>query len=93
MGVKQVVFLELWLGIASLELWLGMADEHEEPLSCGSGWRVDDTDYVRIRELYLALRCMIRSMFFLHVLYRLWPIGMAASHLEVIIRRCRTRIN
>jgi len=23
-----------------LELWLGMADEHEEPLSCGSGWRV-----------------------------------------------------
>ena len=38
--VKHVVFLELWLGIASLELWLGMADEHEEPLSCGSGWRV-----------------------------------------------------
>jgi len=33
-----VVFLELWLGITSLELWLGMADEHEEPLSCGSGW-------------------------------------------------------
>jgi len=24
-GVKHVVFLELWLGIASLELWLGMA--------------------------------------------------------------------
>ena len=39
-GIKHVVFLELWLGIASLELWLGMADEHEEPLSCGSGWRV-----------------------------------------------------
>jgi len=39
-GVKHVVFLELWLGIASLELWLGMADEHEKPLSCGSGWRV-----------------------------------------------------
>jgi len=39
-GVKHVVFLELWLGITSLELWLGMADEHEEPLSCGSGWRV-----------------------------------------------------
>jgi len=39
-GVKHVVFLELWLGIASLELWLGMADGHEEPLSCGSGWRV-----------------------------------------------------
>ncbi|QCD86453.1 hypothetical protein DEO72_LG3g976 [Vigna unguiculata] len=38
-GVKHVVFLELWLRIASLELWLGMADEHEEPLSCGSGWR------------------------------------------------------
>ena len=36
--VKHVVFLELWLGITSLELWLGMADEHEEPLSCGSGW-------------------------------------------------------
>ena len=38
--VKYVVFLELWLGIASLELWLEMADEHEGPLSCGSGWRV-----------------------------------------------------
>jgi len=35
-----VVFLELWLGIASLELWLGMVDEHEKPLSCGSGWWV-----------------------------------------------------
>ena len=39
------VSLELWLGIGVkhvifLELWLGMADEHEEPLSCGSGWRV-----------------------------------------------------
>jgi len=34
-GVKHVVFLELWLRITSLELWLGMADEHEEPLSCG----------------------------------------------------------
>jgi len=30
-GAKHVVFLELWLGIASLELWLGMADEHERP--------------------------------------------------------------
>ena len=39
-GVKDVVFLELWLRIASLELWLGMADEHEEPLSCGSDWRL-----------------------------------------------------
>ena len=39
-GVKHVTFPELWLGIASLELWLGMADEHEELLSCGSGWRV-----------------------------------------------------
>jgi len=39
-GVKHVVFLELWLIITSLELWLGMADEHEEPLSSGSGWRV-----------------------------------------------------
>jgi len=38
--VGLLVFLELWLRIASLELWLGMADEHEEPLSCGSGWRV-----------------------------------------------------
>ena len=36
-GVKHVVFLELWLRIASLELLVGMADEHEEPLSCGSG--------------------------------------------------------
>jgi len=29
---------------------------------------------------------------FPHVLYWLWLIGMAASHLEVITRRCRTRI-
>jgi len=39
-GVKHVAFLELWLGMASLELWLGMADEYEELLSCGLGWRV-----------------------------------------------------
>jgi len=39
-GVKHVAFLELWLRMTSLELWLGMADEHEEFLSCGSGWRV-----------------------------------------------------
>jgi len=26
--------------MASIELWLGMADEHEELLSCGLGWRV-----------------------------------------------------
>ena len=39
-GVKHVAFLELWLRITSLELRLGMADEHEELLSCGSGWRV-----------------------------------------------------
>jgi len=39
-GVKHMAFLELWLRIASLELWLGMTDEHEELLSCGSGWRV-----------------------------------------------------
>ena len=30
-GVKHVIFFELWLGIASLELWLRMADEHEKP--------------------------------------------------------------
>ena len=39
-GVKHVVFLELWLGIESLELWLVMTDEHKELLSCGSSWRV-----------------------------------------------------
>jgi len=39
-GVEHVVFLELWLKIASLELWLEMAYEHEELLSCGSGWLV-----------------------------------------------------
>ena len=38
--VKHMAFLELWLGMASLELWLRMVDEHEELLSCGSGWRV-----------------------------------------------------
>jgi len=26
--------------MTSLELWLGIADEHEELLSCGLGWRV-----------------------------------------------------
>ncbi|QCD83753.1 hypothetical protein DEO72_LG2g4100 [Vigna unguiculata] len=31
---------KLWLGMISLELWLGMADEHEELLSCDSGWRM-----------------------------------------------------
>jgi len=39
-GVKHVVFLELWLRIASLKVWLRMADEQEELLNCGSGWRV-----------------------------------------------------
>jgi len=34
---------------------------------------------------------MIRSNGFPHMLYRLWPIGMAGSHLGVITRRCRTR--
>ena len=29
---------------------------------------------------------------FSHVLYWLWPICMAANHLEVITRKCRTRI-
>jgi len=38
--VKHVAFLKLWLRMTSLELWLEMADEHEELLSCGSGWRV-----------------------------------------------------
>jgi len=26
--------------MTSLKLWLNMTDEHEELLSCGSGWRV-----------------------------------------------------
>ena len=39
-GVKHVAFYGLWPGMTSLELWLGIADEHEEPLSCGSGWQV-----------------------------------------------------
>jgi len=39
-GVKHVAFSELWLRMTSLELWLRIADEHEELLSCGSGWRV-----------------------------------------------------
>jgi len=49
-------------------------------------------NYVRIWELHLTLRCMIRSNGFPHVLYRLWPIGMAASYLGVITERCRTQI-
>jgi len=38
--VKHVAFFELWPRMTSLELWLGTADEHEELLSYGSGWRV-----------------------------------------------------
>jgi len=38
--VGLLAFLELWLKMTSLELCLRMADEHEELLSCGSGWRV-----------------------------------------------------
>jgi len=39
------VSLELWIEIGVKHvpfygLWLGIADEHEELLSCGSGWRV-----------------------------------------------------
>ena len=39
-GVKHVAFCGLWPGMTSLELWLEIADEHEELLSCDSGWRV-----------------------------------------------------
>ncbi|QCE03073.1 hypothetical protein DEO72_LG8g1092 [Vigna unguiculata] len=39
-GVKHVAFYGLWPRMTSLELWLRIADEHEELLSCGSGWRV-----------------------------------------------------
>jgi len=35
-----MAFYGLWPGMTALELWHGIADEHEEPLSCGSGWRV-----------------------------------------------------
>jgi len=38
--VRHVAFSELWLGMTSLELWLRIVDEHEELLSCGSGWQV-----------------------------------------------------
>ncbi|QCE00370.1 hypothetical protein DEO72_LG7g1660 [Vigna unguiculata] len=39
--VGLLVFIDLWLEtMTSLKLWLGMADENEERLSCGSGWRV-----------------------------------------------------
>jgi len=39
-GDKHVAFYGLWPGMTFLELWLGIADEHKEPLSYGSGWRV-----------------------------------------------------
>ena len=39
-GDKHVAFYGLWPGMTSLELWLGIVDEHKEPLSYGSGWRV-----------------------------------------------------
>jgi len=38
--VKHVAFYGLWPRMTFLELWLGIADEHEEPLSCGSSWWV-----------------------------------------------------
>ena len=38
--VGLLMFLELWLRMTALELWLGMTNEHDELLSCGSGWRV-----------------------------------------------------
>jgi len=38
--VKHVAFYGLWPIMTSFELWLRIADEHEEPLSGGSGWRV-----------------------------------------------------
>jgi len=38
--IKHVAFYGLWPAMTSFELWLGIADEHEEPLSGGSGWRV-----------------------------------------------------
>ncbi|QCD78786.1 hypothetical protein DEO72_LG1g2422 [Vigna unguiculata] len=41
----------------------------------GSAWRVTVYD---------------PSLWFLHVFYRLWPMGMAARHFEVLTRRCRT---
>jgi len=40
----------------------------------------------------MALHCLIRGNGFPDVLYRLWPIGMAASHLEVITKRGRTQM-
>ncbi|QCD89920.1 hypothetical protein DEO72_LG4g872 [Vigna unguiculata] len=39
-GDKHVAFYGLWPGMTSLKLWHGIADEHEEPLSCGSGCMV-----------------------------------------------------
>ncbi|QCD93097.1 hypothetical protein DEO72_LG5g1168 [Vigna unguiculata] len=64
--IKHVAFYGLWPAMTSFELWLRIADEHEEPLSGGSGWRVlpswDVTNSIRIWELHLALRCVIRSM-------------------------------
>ena len=38
--VKHVAFYGLWPGMTSFELWIRIADEHEEPLSGGSGWQV-----------------------------------------------------
>jgi len=42
--------------VAFLELWLKMADEHEELLSCGLGWRVLS---VWVCELWLVRRIQI----------------------------------
>jgi len=56
-GVKHVVFLELWLGITSLELWLGMADEHEEPWSCGLGWRMNTRNPGVVARVGECCRC------------------------------------
>ena len=117
--VKHVPFYGLWSGMTSFELWLEIADEHEEPLSGGSGWRVLPVWVCWLWPVRMGLVGLpssvvpdkfgsprtLRTLFvfgnstwhygvwsvawFSHMLYRLWPIGVAARHLEILNRRCR----
>ena len=92
--------LELWLRLTSVAnvsvlVWpvrMGPDRSSSSVVDWRVWWSWDVTNYVCIWELHLVLWCAIRSNDFPHVLYRLWPIGMTASHLEVIIRRCKTQV-
>ena len=92
--------LELWLGLASfasVSVLVVASTDGSKYISLLNNWLtilvvLGRCELCSYWELHLALQCVIRSNGFSHVFYRLWPIGMTTSHLEVITRRCRTWI-